>query len=497
MKKYDGFCIHLASLHTKNSCGIGEFLDLIPCLDFAKELGFTIIQLLPLSDSGHDPSPYNGVSALANHPIYISLHALPGIDPKWEQLTALSKKKTVQFQTVYEQKLNILSEYVEQHKDTILHDPAFTAFTRENPWLFSYALFKVLKHKDHEKAWWDWDEACRTYNEQVMKQEEASIQFYIILQFLAYQQLIEVKAHADSLGIALKGDIPILLSPDSADVWARNEIFDTSLCAGAPPDQFSTLWQGWGFPVYNWEKLKETNYNFWTERLSYASHFFSHYRIDHAVGFFRVWTYPKDEHPRYGTYLPPLILDSVTQAKEILSVMLKAAPMTPIAEDLGVVPLIVKKTLKELGIAGTKVVRWQRKSEETFIHPSELPELSFVTLSTHDTPLNKEWWLEDDDAKKFARWIGWKHDGTYPLDLHKKFLALTHEAPSQYRINMLQEYLQLDPELVDDNIKLERINRPGTLEGNWCYRTKEPLETIRESHKLKTEVHNLLKGRCN
>ena len=292
MRPRHGIDIPLFSLRTYKSCGIGEFLDLILLIDWCHERGFEVIQLLPLNDSGNDPSPYNALSSCALHPIYLSLGNLPG-RPKPLSGSSLNNLPRLSYLEVLTLKLNFLRQYFTNEGEKIASSTSFKQFVEKSPWLIPYALFKVLKDKLQHTPWTTWPQKLKIPDLNQLQQEHgAEIEFYLVLQYLCHLQLQEARAHAISKGILLKGDIPILISQDSVDVWSKPHLFNFALAAGAPPDAYNREGQYWGFPLFNWEDLKASDFLWWKERLKAAAQYFDLYRIDHVVGFFRIWAIP-------------------------------------------------------------------------------------------------------------------------------------------------------------------------------------------------------------
>lgn len=491
-----GINIPLASLRTHESSGIGEFLDMIPLIDWCHTRGFGVIQLLPLNDSGNDVSPYNALSSCALHPVYISLGHLPG-HPLPPSTTHLNELTRISYLEVLTLKLNFLRQYYQAVGQEILRSPAFQNFIDKSPWMIPYALFKVLKDKLQHTPWTSWPEQLKAPDfSQLEKEHTQEMQFYLVLQYLCHLQLTYVKEYAHSKGLLLKGDIPILISQDSADVWSKPHLFNFTLAAGAPPDAYDSNGQYWGFPLFNWEDLKTNDFLWWKERLSAASFYYDIYRIDHVVGFFRMWAIPLDHSPSEGKFLPENPSLWVPQGREILLMMLKATTMLPIAEDLGDIPPSVRTTLSELGICGTKVIRWERKYDQggAFIPFQDYPPLSMTTVSTHDSETLQQWWQDPaDDAKGFCQFKGWTYSPDLSFDYRLEILKEAHHTPSLFHINLFPEYLALFPELVAPNPLDERINIPGKiLPHNWTYRLYLPLEEIFQHTLLKKAVESLL-----
>ena len=485
----NGIDLPLASLRSHRSCGIGEFHDLLPLIDWCHDVGFNVIQLLPLNDSGTDPSPYSALSSCALHPIYLSLENLDG-----SHLNALPR---ISYLEVLSFKLNFLHTYIAESGPQILESSDCQKFITQNHWLTPYALFKVLKDKLQHTPWMSWPEELKLpdFNHLIELHAE-EMKFYFVVQFLCHQQLAHVKKYAASKGVLLKGDIPFLISVDSADTWFKPSFFNFDFSAGAPPDAYNSEGQYWGFPIYNWEVLKKDDFGWWHQRLHLAAHYYDLYRIDHVVGFFRIWAIPRGHPPKEGKFLPENPALWIPQGREILQMMLSTSSMIPIAEDLGTVPPSVHTTLTELGICGTRVIRWERRYDQdgSFIPFADYPPLSLTTVSTHDSDTLQLWWQNSpDEAKAFCAFKGWTYSPDFSFEQRLQLLHDAHHTPSTFHINLLQEYLALFPELVSPNPSDERINTPGkVLPTNWTYRFRPSIEEIAAHLPLKKAIASLL-----
>ncbi len=308
-RKVTGILVPLASLRSEETMGCGEFADLVALGEWCVHRGIQLIQLLPVNDTGGQSSPYSALSANALHPIYIRIrdipeyHALP--KPEREIIdTAIAKGKSeyddtarFDYPAVLNAKLVLLKRIFDA--SGVLDDAAVTlgSFIKKNRWLKPYAVFRALKGARGETAWTEWDsdrEIDRDGVERLWKRKSLQEQtrFFAWIQMRLAEQFSAAAATLDDMGIVLKGDIPILMNEDSADAWAEGEIFRQDLRAGAPPDMFSELGQNWGFPIYNWKVLRRRNYDWWRERLAQAAQFYHAYRIDHVLGFFRIWAVP-------------------------------------------------------------------------------------------------------------------------------------------------------------------------------------------------------------
>jgi 4-alpha-glucanotransferase len=510
-KNLHGINLPLSCLRSSKSSGIGEFLDLLPLIDWCKETSLNVIQLLPLNDTGDDPSPYNPLSSCALNPIYLSLHALPYLE-KYPDLKSeltsflsLNNEMRVSYSQVQNKKLLWLKKYIEHAQSLLTEDPEYYNFISQHSWVEPYALFKTLKARVNNKSWLDWPKEIKTISQTQYKalceRYSADISFYLLLQYLATSQLKQVKAYAASKGVFIKGDISILISPDSADCYFNREQFDFSLAAGAPPDvKYNADGQYWGFPLFNWEKMKELNYAWWKERLQVASSYYDLYRIDHAMGFFRIWAIPLNRPATEGKYLPENSSLWIKQGKEILQELKKEIPMLAVSEDIPIgedaeeVMPAIQACLAEIGICGTKLMRYERKKDGSFIPSHEYPASSMTCLSNHDFEPLSLWWKNfPDDAKILAKSKKWNYSSKLTYTQRMELLSDCHKTPSLLHINLLQEYLALFDELVWPEPEDERINIPGTiLPTNWTYRCRTTLEEIIIHKGLKEAVIKII-----
>ena len=507
IQPHHGIAVPLFSLHTQHSHGIGEYLDLIPLIDWCQSIGFDVIQLLPLNDTGRGISPYSALSAFALNPLFLSLHSLPFVHEHpalKEELKALPKFSLlpyVDYTRVREQKDHFLSRYLQEISPKILNTPQYQRFMHDAAgWLKGYACFKILKKRYHETSWETWPNPFRHPTSQLLdtliQEEEAEFQKHAILQFLSDQQFHTAKQHATQQGVFLMGDIPILIDRDSADVWLHQELFHLEYSAGAPPDIFSEEGQNWGFPIYNWTHHANHQYQWWKERLKWASRHYHLYRIDHIVGFFRLWSIPLGASGKEGYFIPQDESTWIDHGQKLMLMMLNACDMLPIGEDLGVVPPEVRTCLSALGICGTRVMRWERKwkGDQEFILPADYPLDSMTTVSTHDSETLQQWWRDQPiEAQAFAQFKGWTYQPALSRQYHQEILWDSHHTASLFHINPIQEYLALIPGLSWPDLDDERINIPGLFsEKNWRYRMRPTIEELADNNSLKHLMRELI-----
>ncbi len=309
--KKTGVALPLASLRTKNSPVIGEYLSLPEFAEFCKKAGLSIIQLLPVLDTGTQSSPYSSLSAFALHPIYISLTNIPvfqscydrnpAFKSEYDEFLKLKDDRRFNYEKVLNLKESMLRKIyaamVNTDSDTInARKQQYLDWIEENAgWLKPYCVFKNLKYKYMQAGWIHWaKEDMNITREEILKRWDDQTQFYEMdfyawEQFTAQVQFSMAAEKVREMGIILKGDLPILLNEDSCDVWSCPELFNMKLRAGSPPDGDNPTGQNWGFPVYDWKAQEENGFSWWKLRLSQAEKFFDAYRLDHIPGFFRFW----------------------------------------------------------------------------------------------------------------------------------------------------------------------------------------------------------------
>jgi len=317
-----GVAVPLFSLRSEQGFGVGEFADLQLLGDWCAKTGQRIIQILPINDtsmsmSWQDSYPYNTVSSFALHPLYIRLSDVgylrgeadrAEMESLQEELNSLPD---LDYERVIKAKMKYLRKMYEQLGARCMDSKSFRDFEKRNrEWLMPYAVFSVLRDKYGTANFEEW----KTFTKYAEKRcaafaarNEKEVGFYYYVQYHLDRQLRKVRDYLHSKGIVLKGDIPIGVSRTSVDVWQNPELFDTKSSAGAPPDAFSAEGQNWGFPIYNWSKMAEDNYAWWRARFEKMADYFDAYRIDHILGFFRIWAVPEGaKNALLGAFVPSL-----------------------------------------------------------------------------------------------------------------------------------------------------------------------------------------------
>lgn len=418
-----GVLVPLLSVYSSHSEGIGDFADIELLVAWAQSAGNSIIQLLPMNEVGSVFCPYDAVSSFALEPMYIRLRDIAGMDRFEGRINDLRKnfpagKPRVDYR-VKEAKLALLYEYYLEKR--LWDSGEYASFEQENRyWLSDFALFKVLKNYFSHKPWYEWPVFYRNRDPAALEEFRAThrraLRFQIWLQWVAFKQFQSSKQYAEAHGVLMKGDLPILVSRDSADVWQHQDFFKLEFAAGAPVDMYCARGQRWGMPTYNGEAIAADSYSYIKERLRYAQNFYDLLRIDHVVGLFRIWSIPVDEPEENqglnGFFDPRDESLWRAQGEARLSMMAAHTSMLLCAEDLGIIPPACIETLDTLGIPGNDVQRWVKdwRVRHDFLPPAEYRALSVAMLSTHDTTSWRGWWENEagtvDEALFIRRCAG-------------------------------------------------------------------------------------------
>ena len=326
-RKLAGTQVPVFSLRTRKSAGIGDFGDLKTMIDFVASTGQKVLQLLPINDTTithtwTDSYPYSCISVFAIHPQYADLHALPELkDAKARteaektraELNALDK---IDYEKVNDFKINYLRQIFNQDGEKMMKTAEYKAFFQDTElWLVPYAQYSYLRDKNGTadfNQWPDhqvWDEAERKALADPKTAAYKNVAFFYFVQFVLDRQMQEAHEHAKAKGVILKGDIPIGVNRNGCDVWTEPKYFNLNGQAGAPPDDFSVNGQNWGFPTYNWFEMLKDGCQWWNRRFQNMARYFDAYRIDHGLGFFRIWEIPVHSvHGLLGQFAPALAM---------------------------------------------------------------------------------------------------------------------------------------------------------------------------------------------
>ena len=326
-RKLAGTLVPVFSLRTRKSAGIGDFGDLKTMIDFVASTGQKVLQLLPINDTTithtwTDSYPYSCISVFAIHPQYANLHALPELkdakaraeaEKTCAELNALDK---IDYEKVNDFKINYLRQIFNQEGGKMMKTAEYKAFFQDTElWLVPYAQYSYLRDKNGTadfNQWPDhqvWDEAERKALTDPKTAAYKNVAFFYFVQFVLDRQMQEAHEHAKAKGVILKGDIPIGVNRNGCDVWTEPKYFNLNGQAGAPPDDFSANGQNWGFPTYNWFEMLKDGCQWWNRRFQNMARYFDAYRIDHVLGFFRIWEIPVSSvHGLLGQFAPALAM---------------------------------------------------------------------------------------------------------------------------------------------------------------------------------------------
>ena len=538
-RRLAGILIPVFSIRGERDLGIGDVNSLHDFVSFASEMGFGFIQVLPINETGPDNSPYNAISSVAIEPM--TLDCAPGalkdlsVEAYDEILSEFSledlNRGSVQYDAVRSLKHKLLRRAYDHFRTKVIghvdtRADAFEKFCRsEAPWLNDYCLFRLLMEREGgSQVWQQWRAEYQDRNralESIVTEAESrpdeidgELQYYAYVQWVAFEQWKAVTDYATSKGLALMGDIPFGVSLYSVDVWANLEIFDLEWYGGAPPeqlfkdDEFVQKWgQNWGIPLYRWDILEKKGFDWWRQRIAKTTEIFSMFRVDHALGFYRIYSFPWNPvrnaeflpltheeamgrcHGRLPGFRPrPDGSDEEKAAnradgEKYLKMILDAAGTSElIAEDLGTVPDYVRPSLEVLGIPGMKVPQWEF-TDGRVTSGLKYPMNSFATYASHDhAPMRAQW---EEQRRIMRETAGDSHEHWEARNFLVTLCAFAsielpaNEPPDYSREvwdKLLRELLFAHSDrvavLINDLIfGTERINVPGVMDGtNWSYR---------------------------
>ncbi len=471
--RQSGILLHPTSL--PGDYGIGNFgPEAFRFIEFLEEAGQTLWQILPLGPTGPGDSPYQSFSAFALNPLLIDLHhfvnkgliSSPDLD---ETRTPNTGKVDYAFVTASRTKVFKKAYQAFLDSAPVQDKAAFESFCeRQKSWLEDYALFMAIKDYYDGIAWYEWPLPVRKREKNALRNFRRLLKwetgYHRFLQFVVNCQWFFVKSYANNKNIKIIGDIPLYISFDSSDAWARPEMFmlDSKLkpilVAGVPPDFFSETGQLWGNPVYNWEYHKKTNFSWWKERVDYNLELADILRIDHFRGLAAYWAVKfGSETAIDGEWLPApgdALFRSLTMKKETLPI---------IAEDLGLITPDVVELREKYSLPGMKILMFGfDKAEENPFLPHLYEKASVVYTGTHDNDTVMGWYssIDDEDKQKFHTYSGCDKD-----DIHWQMIRMAMASVADIAVTPLQDVLGLGNEA--------RMNVPGTASGNWQWRFKD------------------------
>lgn len=494
--------VPLFSLRTRADAGIGDIAALAEMADLAAAIRHRGILLLPLDETAPgSASPYSALSVFAIDPLYIGLEGLAGVAPRQVEdvrrtLAHVAPSDRLRIRATRLELLEAAFRHFAAHGDEQAAVGDFAARHRE--WLDDYALFRALKDRFDFAPWERWPgELCRRESRALARaRSELASAFdkYVYWQFLAHRQWAEVRAHARTRGVKLGGDLAFSPARDSAEVWANQELFDFERTVGAPPDGFNPEGQRWGLPVPRWDRLAADGFALLRRRTRHARELYDFIRIDHVVGLYRTFSFGRaPEAP--GAFSPQAEPEQRAQGEAVLGAILEEARETiVVAEDLGVVPVFVRASLRALDVPGYKVMRWEKIHQgtpaEAFVAPADYPELSLATTGTHDTDTLAVWWdaaLVDERARMLALLglaaaTGADAGAAAFARVRDAMLAALYAAPSRLVMIPIQDLFGWRA----------RINLPGTVgPANWSWRLPCAIEDLADDAALATRLAQL------
>ena len=411
VRRQSGLLLPLFSCPSSTSWGAGDIGDLIPVTAWLAGGRQRMLQLLPINEMAPgQQSPYSAISAMAIDPIYVRVPDVPEFaaiggerslapDDR-ELLDAVRRSPTIDYSGVrWLKRVSMRAAFERFNAEEWSHDTGrareLKGFISEQAWwIEDYALFRAIHASQGERPWTDWPAALQrrepTDIDRARRELMHEVLFY---QYIQWQAAVQWRAARDrSHGVALFGDLPFMVDGDSADVWARQYQFRLDASIGAPPDAFTTKGQNWGMPLYRWDVIAGEHFRWMHERVRRSADLYDGYRVDHLVGFYRTFAWPKNGGEPFFT--PPDEQTQIALGERLLTIF-REAGSTIIAEDLGTVPDFVRASLARLSVPGFRVLRWERhwhKERQPFRDPAEYPANSVATSGTHDTEAMAVWW---------------------------------------------------------------------------------------------------------
>ena len=554
-KRQAGIVIPAFSPRREGDLGIGDTRALREWIDWAADHSVAFIQLLPINENGPEESPYSAISSAALDPIYLTLDeteipwlTAADVGKTRDRLGAALSAEWVDYPAVRKAKRDLLelAWSMFENAPAKLAKEFSTFRKKEEDWLEDYCLFRMLMEMHGESVTWDkWPDACQTpakARDHVAKLRRNDAEgvdyrlgFFAFVQWLCFRQWRALRIHADTRGVKLMGDVPIGVSWHSCDVFFHRDEFHLDWCGGSPPegmsqsDPFFQQWgQNWGIPLYRWDHMEADGFQWWKARIGRLTEIFSMFRLDHILGFYRIYAFPwrpdrnhefiglshEEAAAKNGGRLPRWFLrpDDTVENKAAnradgdvrLRAVLEAADGAEvIAEDLGWVPEYVRPHLVDLDIAGFRIPHWDCNE---FGHPTPgncFPENSFAAYSTHDhDPFNGIWngclhVIREQQENPGSRPDWHVHGAHNTLRVLSEFagIPISHGAPwppftEGIRLRLIKALLASNSryaslmitELFGLNV---RINQPGSTGGlNWRFRLPWTAEKVRSHPEL-------------
>ena len=466
-KRKAGILMHISSLPSNYGIGtLGE--EAYRFVDFLKNAKQRIWEMLPIGPTIYGDSPYQSFSTFAGNPYFIDLDFLINEKLLMEgEVRALfwgNDPTKVDYGLMFNQRFEVLHKAFQRFRPL---NEYYLFINMNKDWVEDYALFMALKRHFDYKPWTQWPHDLKLHKESELKKYRISLQyeirFFLFLEFKFQEQLRRLKDYATFKHVQLIGDVPFYPPLDSADVWANQHLFQIDAegnllaKAGAPPDSFNSEGQVWGNPLFNWEKMKADDYQWWVKRILVASQRFSIVRIDHFIGLESYWSIPPNENDaRNGKWIKG-------PDRDFIHVLHKLLPFVDfIAGDLGYLSPEVKELLEYSKYPGSKILQYAFDSREPgnyFPHTYIPNTVCYTGMHDHNTLVGWEKEISKEDRKLAEEYLGLQpgEDLVWPM------LRAGLASVSKIFIAQMQDYLELDSDA--------RMNRPGINDGNnWRWR---------------------------
>ncbi len=445
--------------------------------EFLHRAGFSLWQILPIGPTGYGDSPYQSFSSHAGNPYFIDPDRLVAdgllTHSECAGFNFGRTSDSVDYGALYENRFKLLKLAAPRFFSA--EPESFSAFCENNSnWLDDYALFSVIKEKNGQKPWQEWEEPLKNRDDKALTRTEEEyaddIRFYKMLQYLFYSQWKDLRDHCRALGISIIGDLPIYAAADSADTWAHPEYFSfdeslsQTLAAGCPPDSFSKDGQYWGNPTYDWDAIRADGYRFWIDRLSTALSTFDYVRIDHFRAFDEYYAIPANSHPADGSWMRG-------PGREFFDFMRAEFDDLPIiAEDLGFITDSVRDLLRYTDFPGMRVLQFGFYDGAEEHLPYNYPSNSVAYTGTHDNATLKEFFdtLSDREREFAYSYFDAKDPDAATARAVRDIIA----SPSCFAVVPMQDILSLGGEA--------RMNTPSVASGNWRWRMTHIPDAVTE-----------------
>jgi len=471
-----GILMHISSLPSPHGIGtLGKVAH--EFAEFLHRAGFSLWQILPIGPTGYGDSPYQSFSSHAGNPYFIDLDRLVSdgllTHSECADFDFGNTPDSVDYGALYENRFALLRRAVPRF--FAAEPKGFSAFCENNSnWLDDYALFSVIKEKNGQKPWQEWDASLKNRDDKALSEIEdeyvSDIKFYKMLQYLFYSQWQDLREHCRALGVSIIGDLPIYAASDSADTWAHPEYFSfdenlsLSLVAGCPPDSFSKDGQYWGNPTYDWDAIRADGYRFWIDRLNTALASFDYLRIDHFRAFDEYYAIPAGHHPADGKWMRG-------PGREFFDFMRAEFDDLPIiAEDLGFITESVRELLKYTDFPGMKVLQFGFYEGAEEYLPYNYPTNSIAYTGTHDNATMKEFFESADDRDRDFAYS--YLDACNADDATACAVREVMASASRFAVIPMQDILCLGANA--------RMNTPSLPSGNWRWRMTHMPDSVTE-----------------